>query len=560
MLNIGTKENGSAFKLPLDLVTQTQAILANKGRGKTYLGMVQTEEMLASGSQVVVLDPTGVWWGLQADGKGAGYPVLVMGGEHGNVPLEPSSGEVVADFLIDSGQSAVLDLSTFESGAAQDRFVTALAERIYRRKASNRSPLHMMLDEADSFAPQRPQKGQERMLGAFEAIVRRGRSRGLGITMITQRPAVLNKNVLELIELLTCLGIVGPLDQDAVANWVKRHDPGRCKEFIDSLASLPKGTAWFWSPEWLGIFERVKVREKLTFDSSKTPEAGAEPSKPKGIAEVNLTSLTEQIKASVEQAKANDPRALRHRITELEKQIAAKPKPTEVKTERVEIPVLKEGQIDRLQKIATSLLNIGGTISNSLNAIVNAPKAAQPPPPPRTFFLNDTHTQHVQKRHRQVATAITGAAIGKGERIILIAVAQHAAGCTREQLTVLTGYKRSSRDTYLQRLFSAGLVHANSDSIVATREGIASLGSNFEPLPTGEGLRDHWMRRLGGGEQKLFGVIVDAYPHTVTRESLSESTGYMRSSRDTYLQRLQSRKLVESLGGGEVRASAELFD
>ena len=42
-----------------------------------------------------------------------------------------------------------------------------------------------------------------------------------------------------------------------------------------------------------------------------------------------------------------------------------------------------------------------------------------------------------------------------GEIKILTAVAQHPGGVTREQLSVLTGYKRSSRDTYLLRLKAA---------------------------------------------------------------------------------------------------------
>ena len=40
---------------------------------------------------------------------------------------------------------------------------------------------------------------------------------------------------------------------------------------------------------------------------------------------------------------------------------------------------------------------------------------------------------------------------------------------------------------------------------------------------------------------------------------LDEETGYKRSSRDTYLQRLRSRRLVENVGPSEVRASEDLF-
>ncbi len=150
--------------------------------------------------------------------------------------------------------------------------------------------------------------------------------------------------------------------------------------------------------------------------------------------------------------------------------------------------------------------------------------------------------------------------LGKGERIILTAIAQYPEGAEREQLSVLTGYKRSSRDTYIQRLQSAGYVDTNSGGIVATDEGVAALGSDFEPLPTGEALQEYWLNRLGGGERAILGLLIDAEGEPVPRDALTESTGYKRSSRDTYLQRLAARKLVEALGRGEVRASATLFD
>jgi DNA helicase HerA-like ATPase len=109
--------------------------------------------------------------------------------------------------VVDHGGSFVIDMSMFESNAAQDRFAADFAERLYRAKASNRHPLHLMVDKADSFAPQKPQPGQQRMLGAFEAIVRRGRIRGLGATLISQRAAVINKNVLTQTECLIALQV-----------------------------------------------------------------------------------------------------------------------------------------------------------------------------------------------------------------------------------------------------------------------------------------------------------------------------------------------------------------
>lgn len=175
--------------LPVDIATDTSAILARKGAGKTYTGAVLFEEDVAVGIPAVALDPMGAFWGLRAsaDGTKEGLPVTILGGEHGDAPLERTGGKVVADLVVDQPSWYVLDLSSFDSNAAQDQFATDFAERLYRRKAPQeaRTPLHLIIDEADSFAPQRA-KGQERMLGAYEAIARRGRIRGIGSTFITQ--------------------------------------------------------------------------------------------------------------------------------------------------------------------------------------------------------------------------------------------------------------------------------------------------------------------------------------------------------------------------------------
>ena len=74
------------FEIPLDAVTQRLAFLAQSGAGKSYGAMKLAEEMLSQNAQVIALDPVGVWWGLRssADGKKAGLPIAVFGGEHGD--------------------------------------------------------------------------------------------------------------------------------------------------------------------------------------------------------------------------------------------------------------------------------------------------------------------------------------------------------------------------------------------------------------------------------------------------------------------------------------------
>src|SRR6185312_14005381 len=121
---------------PLDAVTQTFAILAKRRVGKTYTASVMAEEMIKAKLPIVVLDPTGAWWGLRAsaDGTKPGLPVVIIGGAHGDLPLEETAGKIIADLVVDQPGYYVIDLSQTASGGAQDRFVTDFAERLYRRK------------------------------------------------------------------------------------------------------------------------------------------------------------------------------------------------------------------------------------------------------------------------------------------------------------------------------------------------------------------------------------------------------------------------------------------
>jgi len=257
------------LSLPPEAVTQTFGVLAVRGAGKTNTAVVMAEEMYAAELPFVVVDPVGAWWGLRssASGKGPGLALPIFGGRHGDVPLEKTGGQLVADIVVDERLSCVLDVSEF-SETDKIRFLIDFAERLYRR---NEDPLHLFLEEADDYAPQRPMREQARLLRAFENIVRRGRARGLGITMISQRSAALNKNLLTQIETLIAMRTTSPQDRKAIEGWVEYH--GQAKELLESLPSLADGEAWVWSPHWLGQLERVPERRILEILVGVYPEA-----------------------------------------------------------------------------------------------------------------------------------------------------------------------------------------------------------------------------------------------------------------------------------------------
>jgi uncharacterized protein len=352
--------------LPMGFITSTQAILAKKRRGKSYLAQVEAEELLELGQQIVVLDPTGAWWGLRslADGKSPGYPITIFGGDHGDVPLEATAGEALATAIVAERFSAVIDLSLLRKNERL-RFAADFLETLYRL---NKQAMHLFIDEADVVAPQKTfTPEQARCLGAADELVRRGGIKGIGVTMISQRPQVVNKDVLSQIDMLMVLQMNHPKDLHAIEDWIVEHvNKDTAREMLASLPALPIGHAWVWAPE-AKIFQRIEVRKKRTFDSGRTPKAGERLKPPKKLAKVDLERLGKTLSAAVEEAKANDPKSLRVRVLELQKEVVAAKKAKEkIIVKRVEI--VKSADLRRLEalvkKIDKLILRITGTGAN----------------------------------------------------------------------------------------------------------------------------------------------------------------------------------------------------
>ncbi len=535
------------------------AAIGRKGAGKTYLSQMIAEQMLDAHAQVVVVDPVGNWWGLRinADGKTKGKQIFVIGGDQGDVPLVPEAGRRIAQLIVDKGISAVLDVSSFGIGERK-RFCADFGEEFFQLKKKKRSPVHLFLEEAQLVVPQniRPEEG--RMYSAYEQIVRLGRNYGIGCTLITQRPQSVNKEVLSQVECLCVLQVTGPHERKALEVWVQ--EVGADRTLIGELPGLERGEGYVWSPAWLRIYKRVHFSSKQTFDASATPEIGKK-TRAASLSAVDVETLKQDISDVVAQAEKDDPVALRRKIGDLERELAKKvelkvtpPDPAAVEKavhaavsardrewKSVLVPLSMQTKkmqsfFDTMSKMTPeTLLGVPEAPSLALYAFKPesiVPKTAAAPMPVRKAAIA-YHTP-----------APDGRKWGPGERAVLGAVAQHQDGITREHLTVLTGYKRASRNTYLQRLSQAGLIEAQGDKFIVTAAGMAELGDDFAPVPaSGPELVEHVMRTLPTGEAKVLKALLD-HPNGLERDTITELTEYTRASRNTYIQRLGARQLV----------------
>lgn len=258
--------------------TQTYGFVARKGGGKSYAASKLAELLFAAGVPVIVIDPVGIWWGLRrgADGVSEGLRIPVIGGRNGDVPLgaEEGLGERLALWLIGGNGSAVIDVSELRK-AERRRFVTEFAENFFHAAKGKRRPRMLVLEEAQAFAPQLA-KGQERMLGAMEDIVRLGRNYGIGAMLVTQRPQSVNKEVLNQVECLFVGQLPAKHERDAVRGWIVAKGDPEAERFVEELPSLPVGDFFCWSPQWLDCFKRLRVHPKTTYDASSTPTLEAD--------------------------------------------------------------------------------------------------------------------------------------------------------------------------------------------------------------------------------------------------------------------------------------------
>lgn len=558
------------FTLPSDAVTQTFGVLAVRGAGKSNLGAAMAEEMYKAKLPFVVVDPVGSWTGLRsnADGKKPGLQIPIFGGRRGDVPLERAAGSLIADLVVDNRMTCVLDVSEFSEGD-KIRFLIDFAERLYRR---NTEPLHLFLEEADDYCPQRPMREQARLLRAWENIVRRGRARGLGMTMITQRSAALNKNVLTQIETLFVLRTTSPQDRNAIEAWVAYQ--GGALDMLKTLPTLAAGEAWVWSPSWLGIFKRVKIRRRWTFDSGATPKEANGKRVPITLAGIDLGAIQKEMAATIERAKADDPKALRARIAELEKQAkATKPVPaTAPPPKRVEVTVLSakhENAINALLKGMEALGAKQAALQASADVLARELRAAlrplAAPAPVRTFTrpVGEPRPTPVARPARMIPPSDggTGDKLASGERKVLTVLAQYPTGRSKTQIALLTGYAHNGGgfNNYLSALRTRGLIAGTGDQLVITDAGAAALGT-WESLPTDAALREYWMQRIGKAERLILQALCDAYPAALTKDALGELTGYAPDGGgfNNAISRLRSLELVR--GRGELVASEELFE
>ena len=269
--------------------------------------------------------------------------------------------------------------------------------------------------------------------------------------------------------------------------------------------------------------------------------------------------------------RAEDPRALRARIAALERELQTSareraPAPTE---RRIEVPVLTEGHVKRLEAVFHGAEKLSERTREALAAVVTAATAAlqairarttPAPGSPGVALLREQNPGGARLDRRRAADD-TG--LGAGEHKMLEALAlRHPEPLSKAQLGLLAGYAASGGTfrTYLPRLHRAGLVDVRDDRVILTPAGRAAVGEFRHAPQTPEQVRTMWLSALDQGPRRMLEVLITAFPKALTKAELGEASGYEAAGGTfrTYLPKLRRLGLVEG-DRDQVRASETLF-
>lgn len=541
--------------LPLNVVTRKLAFLGTTGSGKTYGATKLAELMIQAGAQIVALDPVGMWWSLRLaeDGASPGISIPVFGGLHGDLPLEPTAGALIADIICDRGISAVLDISQFEYDTDRVRFSTDFGRRLFFRKKSAPSAIHLFYEEAQNFLPQNTQRGEERMLHNFVRMDKEGRNFGIGRSIISQRPQEISKRALNLTELVLAFQTNGTHERKSIADWVKEQG-----EDVDVVALLPKlktGHAHAWSPSWLEMSDTVHVAKKWTYDASATPEVGEVAVEARALAPIDLEKLAVDMAATIEHAKENDPDELKKRIKELELQVkrgaAASPpvvrdvvdhdavrREVDLATRAMQ-KTFEDQKADFANMVLAELPTIDEVVRQlterraALGDIAVRTKMAGVPmprytPPPRREFSSEQDRR--VNGNNVVVTPVSNTPATNGnqsaEQKILNALAALAQlgfpTPKKSNVAFFAGYVENWRfDGRIADLREKGLIEVvGPGELALTRDGRAIADATQSIRTLGE-LHSKWLEKLPDAESQALRILLSAHPGRVSRQGLA---------------------------------------
>lgn len=564
-------------KIKLDVSTfgsEGSAVLGIRGSGKTYTATLLAERLFDAGVPFVAFDPIGVWRYLRVPGKGHGYPIVVAGGQAGDLPLSPAGAPKIIEAAMQNGVSLVIDLFDIKLSKADWRRIVGDGVRTLLHRNSEHGLRHVFLEEAAEFAPQKVTDGI--VYAEIEKLARMGGNSRLGYTLINQRAEEVNKAVLELCDNLFLHRQKGRNSLTALGKWLDIGNVSDSKAIMETMATLPTGECW----AWIGRSDvpiRIKVPAKNSLHPDRQVMRTLSGKGVKAIKPVDVSSFVSRLQTTLpaieQEAADNDPAKLRAEIARLKRELTGKgkvvPAPA-VDVKAIRSAAYAEGaQATRkaiaplVERLVTCTANVAKQLEVELPAI-----AANNTP--RVSTINKVKAA-VDRQLKPLAKA-NGASAGDEsltnpqQRIVDAVLWLESIGVTpanKDTVAFLAGASSTSGGYFnnLGRLRVAGFIDYPSAGMVALTDDGRQRANSPENAATLADLHDAVRRKLPAPMVKILDELIACHPAARSKEELANSIGVSPTSGGYFnnLGRLRTFGLVDYPAAGQVQATKVLF-
>lgn len=543
----------------LRLVDSRLLIQANSGGGKSWLLRLIAEQA-AGHVQVLILDPEGEFATLRER-----FDFLLVG-SGGEIPCDPRSAALLARRLIELQASAVIDLYDLKL-ADRRRFVRLFLESLMHLPKELWHPVLIMLDEAHLFCPERS-AGEAESASAVIDLMSQGRKRSYCGILATQRLSKLHKDA-EAETNNVCIGRTWlDIDQKRAGALL-----GMNQAQAQGLRDLEAGEFFAFGPalSWNGVAQFRAAAVQTTH-----PKAGQRHklSAPKPSEAVRRITADLKDLPQLAEAEIRDLGDARKKIAELERLLRDRPATDRVVKEevRVEVPVLKNGQLDKanglVERLEGVLAKVDEVTGGLREAIGRAAKPVQNIP--NSSQLITKPSQSITKPARIIreppVSIPPGDLSGPEQRILNGLAWLEAAGvtvATKVQVAFAAGYSPGGGafGNPLGALRTRALIdYPSSGAVVLTDTGRALARSTDTPTTTAE-LHRMVLGRLDGPQKRILQPLLDAYPDELNRDELAAAAGYSPDGGafGNPLGSLRSLGLIEYPGKGRIVALPVLF-
>ncbi|MGC8537557.1 MAG: ATP-binding protein [Candidatus Micrarchaeia archaeon] len=265
---------GEGVDLDAQLVmTGRGCVIGQSGSGKSFLLGVIAEELCKINLPFLVIDTEGEYHNL----KNAFKAIWVSNSSDADISLDVDYSKLLSESL--SGNVPIIfDISDVVD---QSSYVYSILASLYDLEDKMHLPYLVIIEEADKFAPQVTHTKKN----MIEEISVRGRKRGIGLMIATQRPANISKNVLS----QCSYGFVGKLTIDNDISAIDILFSSR--QLRDSIVRLSQGE---FVPFGIGIDHPIKVKSRVLSHYGSTPKVVA------GLSSADISAIISRVSVGKE--------------------------------------------------------------------------------------------------------------------------------------------------------------------------------------------------------------------------------------------------------------------